>query len=81
MDDQLEARLARRAVAELDHLAKLESRIHVQQREGRPGRMERLLRQPQQHGGVLADGVEKGRAGELGGHFAENVDALGFELA
>ncbi len=46
---------------------------------GNRGRVESLLGQPQQHGGVLADGVQHHRALELGRHFPQDVDAFGFE--
>ena len=45
-----------------------------------PG-IEGLLRQPHHHRGVLADGIQHHRALELRGHFADDVDALGFEGA
>jgi hypothetical protein len=41
--------------------------------------MERLLRQAQHYGGVLTDRVKHHRSLELGGNFANDVDALGFE--
>ena len=41
--------------------------------------MKRFLRQMQQNRRVLADGVQYYRFGELRSHFAQNVDALGFE--
>ena len=43
--------------------------------------IEGLLRQAQHHGRVFADGVEHHRPLELGGDFAQNVDALGFKQA
>ena len=67
------------AIAELDHLPELPGRVDVQQREGQPAGVERLLRQPQHDGGVLADRVEHHRPLELGGHLADDVDALGLE--
>ena len=69
------------AVAELDHLAELVGRVDVQQRERNRARIERLLRQPQQHRRVLADRVEHHRPLELGDHLAHDVDALGLERA
>ena len=68
-----------RTVAELDHLAELVGRVDVQQRERNRTRMERLLRQAQQDGRVLADGVEHHRAFELGDDLADDVDAFRFE--
>ena len=43
--------------------------------------MKRLLRQPHHHRGILADGVEHHRPLELGGHFADDVNALGLQGA
>jgi hypothetical protein len=51
--DQIEAKIARRLVAESDHLRKLPSRIDVQQRERRLGRPEGLARKMQQDRRVL----------------------------
>ena len=51
----------------------------MQQREGRTRGEERLLRQMQHHGGILADRIEHHRALGLGDDFAQDVDALGFE--
>jgi hypothetical protein len=51
----------------------------VQQRERDAAGEEGLARQVQQHRGILADRVHQDGLGELGGHFAEDVDALGFE--
>ena len=79
MDDQIEAQFARGAIAEGDHVAKLPGRVDVQQRKRRPGRIERFARQVQQHGGILADGVEQHRPAELRGSLTENVDALRFQ--
>ena len=79
VDDQPRADFLRVPVAELDHLAELVGRVDVQQRERNRARVERLLRQPQQHGRVLADGVEHHRPLELGDDLAHDVNALGFE--
>ena len=46
----------------------------------RPG-AERLLRQPDHDRGVLADRIEEHRVLELGDDLAQDVDALGLELA
>jgi len=77
--DQLHARLARGAVAELDHLAELPGGVHVQQRDRRLAGRERLEQQVQQHRGILADGIQQHGIAAGGGHFAKDVDALGFE--
>ena len=73
--------LGRIAIAELDHLAELVGGVDVQQRERNRARIERLLREPQHHRGVLADGVEHHRPLEFGDHLAQDVDALGLERA
>ena len=78
-DLQVEALLATVPIAELDHRPELPGRIDVQQREGQPSGVERLLRQPQHDGGVFADRVEHHRPLELGGDLADDVDALGLE--
>ena len=77
--DEIEAELARGAIAEGDHVAELPGGVDVQQRERRLGRIERLARQMQQDGGVLADRIEQHRAAELRGGLAEDVDALGLQ--
>ena len=74
--DEVEAQLARGAIAEGDHVAELPGGIDVQQRERRLGRIERLARQMQQHRGVLADRIEQHRRAELRRRLAEDVDAL-----
>ena len=78
-DLQIEALFAAEPIAELDHRPELPGRIDVQQRERQPAGVERLLRQPQHDGGVLADRIEHHRPLELGGDLADDVDALGFE--
>ncbi len=67
-------------LAKLDHLAKLPRRVDVHQREGRLGRVERLQRQLDHHGRVLADRVQHDRILELRGHLADDVNALGLQL-
>ena len=42
-------------------------------------RIERLHREVQQDGRILADRIEHDRLGEGRSHFAENVDSLGLE--
>ncbi len=79
VDDQVEPQRAHRLVAKRNHLAELPGGIDVQQRERRLGRVERLHRQMQKYGAILADGVHQHRLLCLGGDFAQDVDALGFE--
>ncbi len=76
---QFHSALGGAAVAERDHLAKLPARIHMQQRDRRRRRRERLQQQMQQHRTVLADRIQQHRIAELGGHLAQDVDALGLE--
>ena len=80
MHDQIDSQLPSALVAKLDHLAKFPGRIHMQQREWRPRRVESLHRQMQQYRRVLAYGIHHHRVLELGNHFAHDKDALGFEL-
>ncbi len=77
--DQPRADLRAEAVAELHHFAEFVGGIDVQQRERDRARMERLLRQAHHHRGILADGVEHHRPLEFGGHFAQDMDAFGFQ--
>ena len=81
MDDELEAELLGDVlVAELVHVAKLPRRVDVHEREGGLGREEGLLREAHHDGRVLANRVEHDRVFKLGGHLADDVDALGLEL-
>ncbi len=70
---------ARHLVAEREHLAELEAGIDVEQREGNRAGVKRLLRQAQHDGRIFADGVEHHGPLKLGGHFANDVNALGLE--
>ncbi len=81
VDDEPRPDFRRIAIAELDHLAELVGGVDVKQRKrNRPG-IERLLRQPQQHRGVLADGIQHDRPLELRHHLAHDVNGFGFEGA
>ena len=81
VDDQFPAQLfADEIFAERDHLLELPSRVDVHQREGRLGRVEGFFGEANHHRRVFADRVEHDRVVELGGDFADDVDALGFEL-
>jgi len=79
MHAQIEAELARMAVAKLDHLPELVSGVDVQERKRRLLRMEGLLREAQHDRGVLADRIQHDRALELGHDLAEDVNALRFQ--
>ena len=81
VDDQPRADFLRVAVAELDHLPELVRRVDVQERERNRPRIERLLRQAQQHRRVLADRVQHDRPLELGDDLAHDGDAFRFERA
>ena len=80
VDDEIQPVLLGGLVPELDHLLELPVGVHVEQREGDLARIEGLAGQVQHDGGVLADGVHHHRVLELGGHLADDVDALGFQL-
>ena len=81
VDDEIPAKLfADQLLAERDHLLELPGCVDVHQREGRLGRIKCLLGQPDHDGRVFADRVEHDRVVELGRNFADDVDALGFEL-
>ena len=76
---QFEAVLVHHALAERVHLAELPLRVHVQQRERQPGRVEGLERQVQHHRAVLPDRVQHDRPVALRHDLAHDVDALGLE--
>ncbi len=81
IDQELPAELLPDVVLpEFDHLPEFPGGVHVQEREGGLGRVERLLGQPDHDGGILADRVEHDRLLELRDDLAEDVNALGFEL-
>jgi hypothetical protein len=79
VDPQLDAGLGGPAVAERDHFAELPGGVHVQQRDRRQRRRERLEQQVQQHRAVLADRVQQHRVAALGRDLAQDVQALGLE--
>ena len=80
MHDQVEPELRGAVIAERDHLAEFPGRVDVQQRERRLRRIERLERQMQHDGRILADRIEHHRVVGLGDHLADDVNALRFEL-
>ena len=80
MHDQLESQPIRRRVAKRGHLAKFPARIDMQERKGRLGGIKGLHRQMQEHGGILADGIEHHRRAKLGHALSQNIYALGLEL-
>jgi len=76
---QLDTGLGGTPVAEGDHLAEFPAGIHVQQRDRRARGIKRLQQQVQQHRAVLAHRIQQHRVLELGGDFAKDVQAFGFE--
>src|SRR5438270_8395446 len=75
----MHAELARTSVRELVHRAELPGGVHVEQREGRHGRMEGLHREMPHHRAVLAGGIEHHRPLTPRDYLAQDVDALGLE--
>ena len=71
--------LLRHPRAERVHLLELPRRVDVEERERRRRRPERLLREPEHHGAVLADRVQHHRVLGLGDDLAHDVDRLGLE--
>src|SRR5205823_2344769 len=69
----------RTAVPELVHRAELPGGVHVEQREGRHGRIKGLHREMQHHRAVLAGGIEHHRPLTLRDYLAQDMDALGLE--
>ncbi len=80
MDQQFQPQPLRRFIPETDHFPELPGRIDMQQRKGWFAGIERLQGQMQHDRRVFADGVQHHRFFKLGGHLADNVDTLGFEL-
>jgi hypothetical protein len=80
MDEQFQAELTAGAIAKFDHLPELESRIDVEERKWQWRGSERFLRQPQQDGRVFADRIKHRGPRELGGHFADDLNALRLEV-
>ena len=79
VNDQFRPDRRRKLVAELDHFTKLIGRIYVQKGEGNAPRIEGLLRQPDHHGRVLADGIQHDGVLKFGRDFANYLNALSFE--
>ncbi|MNE36430.1 hypothetical protein D3C80_1302400 [compost metagenome] len=77
--DQVEIVFLDDIVAEFDHFLELPARIDVQQREGDAAGEEGLARQVQQHGTILADGIQHHGIVEFGGNFAEDVNGFVFK--
>ncbi len=78
---QLRAHLARHLVAEGEHLANLKPVSMCSSGKGIGAGIKGLLRQPQHHRRILADGVEHHRPLELRRHLAQNMNALRLKQA
>src|SRR5262249_2209878 len=72
-------KLACRAVTECDHVLELPRRVDVKQREGHGLRKERLAREVEKNGRVLADRIHQNGLPELRGRLTKNMNAFGFE--
>jgi len=79
VDQQLHAAFLGHPVAQTIHILELPGRVHVQQRERRRRRVERLARKVQHHCTVLAHGIQHHRTLRLGHDLADDVDRLGLE--
>ncbi|MNL21692.1 hypothetical protein D3C87_1429950 [compost metagenome] len=77
--DEIETIFFGRTIPEGDHLAKLERRIHMQQRKWDLAGIEGLACQMQQDARILADRIHHHRPLKAGRHLAQNLDALGLE--
>ena len=77
--DQPLAQLGDTPITEVDDLREVVAGVHVHQREREARRSERLLRQSQQHDGVLATREQQHRVLELGCDLAHDEDRLGLQ--
>jgi hypothetical protein len=75
-DDQARPELLDHAVAVGDHLGEVVTGVDMHHRAGQAAGMERLAREVEQHGGVLAAREQQHAALELGGHLPNHVDGL-----
>src|SRR6185312_16247329 len=73
---QLEPMLAREAVAEREHLAKLPGGVDVEQRQGWRRGVEGAQREMGEHGGVLASGKQEHRLACLRHGLAQDENGL-----
>ena len=80
-DDEPDAELRDAPVAVVDDLLEVVARVDVHDREGHLRGGERLLGDPQQHGGVLAAREQQDRALELRRDLADDEDRLGLQQA
>src|SRR5262249_23380990 len=78
--DQVRSAVSYDPVAKVVHFLELVPRVHVHERERKPARVKRLLRQAQQDGGVLADRVEENGPLELRGNLPQHVNALRLQV-
>ena len=68
-----------RLVAEADHLPEFPGRIDVHQRKRRARGIERLHRQMQHDGGILADRIQHHRIAEFGRNLAHDVERFSLQ--
>ena len=68
------------SIAVIDHFREVVAGIDVHHRERQSARTERLGRQMEQNGRVLATREEKNRRLALSGYFADDLDRFVFEL-
>jgi hypothetical protein len=79
-DDEAEVELLHLAVAVGDHLGEVVPGVDMYDRERQPLRPAGLDGEVEQYRRVLAAGEQEGGFLELGHHFTDDVDGLGFEL-
>ncbi|MCY1412032.1 hypothetical protein D9M71_274290 [compost metagenome] len=78
--DQVQPHFLDHLVAEAVHLLEFPASVDVHDRERQLAGEERLAGEMQHHGGILADRVQHHRVIELGGHLADDMDALRLQL-
>ncbi|CUW43190.1 hypothetical protein B3286c1_0490 [Brucella vulpis] len=79
MHQKFKPLLTRLCIAEFNHLTKFPCRIHMEKGKRQRGGIERLHRQMQHDGGILADRIEHHRIGECRRHLTENMDGFCFK--
>ncbi|GLS10268.1 hypothetical protein GCM10007864_38990 [Sinorhizobium fredii] len=79
MNEKIEAQLLRHPIAKRDHLPELPRRVHMQERKWRLCRVERLQRQMQEYGRVLADRVKDNRVRKCRDYFSKDVNGFSFK--
>ena len=79
MHDQLQVVLLRDLLAQFVHRLEFPERVDVQQGKRQRGRIERLERDVQHRGAVLADRIQHHGLVAFGDHLAHDLDAFGFQ--